>query len=153
MSCKNNDPEKGVGSGLIPEHTRRRDFLNGISMAAAAGNAALATGCLPSTEAAPSTEEIKLCWQEFFKKNYRLVTQAEKDVTVARLERLAKLQRNLSVQMSSQQPLDSLLQARSLIARDGCLIVLIDSPSCICHKQRQRDLAPRLEGKRRDDNR
>ena len=69
----------------------------------------MATGCLPSAEAAPSTEEVKLRWQEFFKKNYRLMTQEEKDATVARLERLAKIQHDLDIQMSSQPPLDNVL--------------------------------------------
>ena len=109
MNCKNKKTENSGKSCLFPEHSNRRDFLKGLSIAAAAGSAALTAGCLPSAEAAPTTEEMKLRWQEFFKKNYRLMTQEEKDATVARLERLAKIQRDLDVQMSSQPPLDNVL--------------------------------------------
>jgi molybdopterin-containing oxidoreductase family iron-sulfur binding subunit len=52
---------------------------------------------------------MKLRWQEFFKENYRLMTQDEKDQTVARLERLAKLQNGIDTQMSSQPPLEGVL--------------------------------------------
>ena len=77
-------------------------------MAAAAGSAALTSGCIASADAADS-EEMKLRWQEFFKKHYRLMTQEEKDATIARLERLAKLQQNLDIQMSSDAPLEGVL--------------------------------------------
>lgn len=109
MSCKKCTTEDTVESGLFNERSNRRQFLRGLSIAAAAGSAALATGCLPSAEAAPGSEEVKLRWQEFFKKNYRLMTQEEKEATVARLERLAKIQRHIDVQMSSQPPLDNVL--------------------------------------------
>lgn len=86
----------------------RRTFLKQMSFAAAAGGAALSSGCVGSIEAA-SSEEFKLKWQEFFKKNYRLMTQEEKDATVARLERLAKLEENLDIQMESSSPLKGVL--------------------------------------------
>ncbi len=38
-----------------------------------------------------SKEELSLRWKEYFKKNYRLMTQEEKDATVQRLEQLAKI--------------------------------------------------------------
>ncbi|MFC1827775.1 4Fe-4S dicluster domain-containing protein [Thermodesulfobacteriota bacterium] len=56
-----------------------------------------------------SSEEAKLKWDEFFKKNYRLMTQEEKDTTVARLEKLAKLRYGLDVQVSNHEPLDNVL--------------------------------------------
>ena len=86
----------------------RRNFIKSLSIAAAAGSAALTTGCIPSVEAA-SSEEFKLRWQEFFKKNYRPMTQEEKDATVRRLERLAKLRDDLDIQMTSHPPLDGVL--------------------------------------------
>jgi molybdopterin-containing oxidoreductase family iron-sulfur binding subunit len=93
---------------LFGQAGSRRSFIKSLSLAAAAGSAALTTGCIPSAEAAGS-EELKLRWQEFFKKNYRLMTQEEKDATVRRLERLAKLREGLDIQMTSHQPLDGVL--------------------------------------------
>lgn len=53
--------------------------------------------------------EVKLQWQEYFKKNYRLMTQAEKEETVQRLERLAKLNRNLDIKVSAAPPIENVL--------------------------------------------
>ena len=93
-------------AGLLGNKCTRRSFLKGVSIAAAAGSAGLVTGGCGSVA---SSEEAKLKWQEFFKKNYRLMTQEEKEATVARLIKLAKLQRGLDIQMSSQEPRDNVL--------------------------------------------
>ncbi len=93
---------------MLDKKSSRRTFLKGLSIGAAAGSAALTAGCIGSVEAA-SSEELQLRWQEFFKKNYRLMTQEEKDETVARLERLAKLRDNIDLQMGSDPPLDGVL--------------------------------------------
>lgn len=106
-SKKKGSAENGTSSFLDTKKSRR-SFIKDLSLVAAAGSATLATGCMPSVEAA-SSEEMKLRWQEFFKKNYRLMTQEEKDATVARLERLAKLQNDENIQMFSQPPLDGVL--------------------------------------------
>jgi Fe-S-cluster-containing dehydrogenase component len=108
MSDKKNQPKKNNKLEFLSGESDRRSFIKGLSFAAAAGSAALTTGCIPSAEGA-TTEEMKLRWQEFFKENYRLMTQEEKDETVARLERLAKVQKGIDVQMSSQSPLDGVL--------------------------------------------
>lgn len=108
MSDKKNQPKNNNKLEFLSGESDRRSFIKGLSFAAAAGSAALTTGCIPSAEGA-TTEEMKLRWQEFFKENYRLMTQEEKDETVARLERLAKVQKGLDVQMSSQSPLDGVL--------------------------------------------
>ncbi|MEE4241740.1 MAG: 4Fe-4S dicluster domain-containing protein [Desulfopila sp.] len=89
-------------------HGSRRDFLKGVSIAAAAGSAALVTGCMPDISNA-SRETLQLQWQEFFKKNYRLMSQEEKEETVARLERLAKLKRGLDVQIGTDPPGENVL--------------------------------------------
>ncbi|MDJ0621883.1 MAG: 4Fe-4S dicluster domain-containing protein [Desulfocapsaceae bacterium] len=99
---------KGCSCTITSAKSDRRSFLKGLSIAAAAGSAALATGCIPDVNAATS-EEMKLRWQEFFKDNYRLMTQEEKDATIARLERLAKLQDDLDIQMSNDPPIDRVL--------------------------------------------
>lgn len=108
MSDKKNQLKKKNQLEFLSGESDRRSFIKGLSFAAAAGSAALTTGCIPSADGA-SSEEMKLRWQEFFKENYRLMTQEEKDETVARLERLAKLQKGIDVQMSNQSPLDGVL--------------------------------------------
>ena len=56
-----------------------------------------------------SSEESALKWQEYFKKNYRLMTPEEKDETVARLERLAKLKKGADIQISTREPVEDVL--------------------------------------------
>ena len=71
----------------------RREFLKGSVKAAALGGAVMASGC--GNGLMGSKEEMALRFQEYFKRNYRLMTQEEKDETVRRLERLAKLKRGV----------------------------------------------------------
>ncbi|MEJ2057614.1 MAG: 4Fe-4S dicluster domain-containing protein [Desulfofustis sp.] len=108
MSYPDDKPSPPSNSPLFKSAGNRRAFIKSLSIAAAAGSAALTTGCVPGADAA-SSEELKLRWQEFFKKNYRLMTQEEKDATVRRLERLAKLRNDLDIQMAAHPPLESVL--------------------------------------------
>jgi molybdopterin-containing oxidoreductase family iron-sulfur binding subunit len=85
----------------------RREFLKGAAKLTALGGAAMLAGC--GTEALGSSEELKLRFKEYFKKNYRLMTPEEKDETVRRLERLAKMKRGVDVQMSSKAPIENVL--------------------------------------------
>jgi molybdopterin-containing oxidoreductase family iron-sulfur binding subunit len=85
----------------------RREFLKGAVKVAALGSAVMATGC--GTEVFGSTEELQLRWKEYFKKNYRMMTQVEKDETVQRLEQLAKIKRGANIQMSSKGPIQDVL--------------------------------------------
>ena len=90
----------------LKRESTRRSFLKGLSIAAAAGSAGLVTGgCTGSA----NSEEMGLKWEEFFKTNYRLMTQEEKEETVARLERLAKLRYDRDIQVSNQDPLERVL--------------------------------------------
>jgi molybdopterin-containing oxidoreductase family iron-sulfur binding subunit len=101
-----NKKEGKKNKAPLKQETTRRSFLKGISIAAAAGSAGLVTGGCGNTATA---EEMGLKWEEFFKKNYRLMTREEKDETVARLERLAKLRYDLDVNISNQEPLERVL--------------------------------------------
>lgn len=92
---------------ILEKKTTRRSFMKKLSIAAAAGSAGLvAGGCVGTSE---STEEMGLKWEEYFKKNYRMMTPEEKDETVARLEKLAKLQDGVDIQMSNQEPQEKVL--------------------------------------------
>ena len=108
------DPRKNNDCCKQKENTRprgkptgRREFLKGAAKAAAIGGAAMLSGC--STGMFGADEEFSLRWKEYFKKNYRLMTQEEKDETVRRLERLAKVRNNVDVQVSSKGPIDGVL--------------------------------------------
>ena len=85
----------------------RRDFLKSAARVAALGSATMVSGC--GTDALGSKEELGLQWQEYFKKHYRLMTQAEKDETVRRLERLAKLQTEADIQVGAYGPVKDVL--------------------------------------------
>ena len=85
----------------------RREFLKGAAAAAALGSAAMVSGC--GTGLLGSGEELKLRWQEYLKKNYRLMTAAEKEETVERLEKLAKMKRGVDIQMGSKEPIEGVL--------------------------------------------
>ena len=104
------DKESGTTNAqdVMDSSSSRRTFIKGLSLAAAAGSAALATGCIPDAGAG-STEEMKIRWQEFFKKNYRLMSQQEKEDTVSRLERLAKLHDDMQVQVGNETPIENVL--------------------------------------------
>jgi len=86
---------------IINRPSNRRSFLKGAALTAAAGSGMMLPGCSGNNLL---SEESALKWQEFFKDNYRMMTQAEKDETVSRLERLAKLRQDVDIQMSSQGP-------------------------------------------------
>ena len=85
----------------------RRDFLKGAAKFAALGGAAMFSGC--GTDMLGSKEELSLRFKEYFKKNYRLMTEEEKEETIRRLERLAKIQDGVNVQMSSRAPIENVL--------------------------------------------
>jgi molybdopterin-containing oxidoreductase family iron-sulfur binding subunit len=108
MSCKKRDHEKDILEEAQGEKSSRRTFLKGLSIGAAAASAALVTGCVPGADAAASGE-LRLRWQEFFKKNYRLMTQEEKEQTVARLEHLAAIHGNPDLQIGTEPPIPGVL--------------------------------------------
>ena len=56
-----------------------------------------------------SKEEMALQFQEYFKAHYRLMTEQERDATITRLERLAKLQKGVDVQISSKDAIPGVL--------------------------------------------
>ena len=91
-----------VGDG--PD-TGRRAFLKN----AAVGSAALmAVTCVPGAASAASGE-LRLRWQEYFKKHYRLMNEEEKRATVERLEKLAAIDEGLQVQIGCEPPLAKVL--------------------------------------------
>lgn len=109
------DPQKNRSRGRQITSLRRperkygrRDFLKNAAKAAALGGTALVSGC-GGGGLLGSNDEFSLRWQEYFKKNYRLMTQQEKDATVERLEKLSKINRGVDIQMGSEAPIEGVL--------------------------------------------
>jgi len=107
MSSSRRKTDTSIIDDVLKNPSSRRTFLKGASLAAATTGAALAAGCVPGAEAA--SEETRLQWKEFFKKNYRLMTPEEKKETVARLERLAKIRQDMDLQIGTEPPVAGVL--------------------------------------------
>ncbi|HSE26918.1 MAG TPA: 4Fe-4S dicluster domain-containing protein [Gemmatimonadales bacterium] len=89
----------GSGEDLVPLQKRidRRAALGLIAGGAALG-AQASSACTPLGAETDEAREIRqLAWQEYIKGNYQFMTEAERAETIARLERLARLQRGADV--------------------------------------------------------
>jgi molybdopterin-containing oxidoreductase family iron-sulfur binding subunit len=106
MDSKDKKESQMKKKDILASKSTRRSFMKNLSIAAAAGSAGLVTGgCVGGS----SSDEMGLKWEEYFKKNYRLMTPEEKDETVERLVKLAKLQKGIDIQMSNQEPHEQVL--------------------------------------------
>ena len=86
----------------------RRTFLKGAASTAIVGSAAVTTGC-KGKGLLGSSEAFALEFAEYFKKYYRLMTQDEREQTVARLERLAKLKQDIDINIDTTGPAENVL--------------------------------------------
>jgi molybdopterin-containing oxidoreductase family iron-sulfur binding subunit len=109
------DPQKkcsrckeSTGHGQPARKIGRREFLKSTARAAALGGTVLASGC-GGSGLFGSSEAFSLRWKEYFKKNYRLMTQEEKEATVERLEQLAKINHGVEIQMGAAPPIENVL--------------------------------------------
>jgi len=86
---------------LLQKPVDRRAALGILAGGLAAGAQAV-SACTPLSAETDQEREIKqLAWQEYIKGNYRFMTEAERAETIARLERLAALERGLDVTIQS----------------------------------------------------
>jgi molybdopterin-containing oxidoreductase family iron-sulfur binding subunit len=89
------------GGTLLQKQVDRRRALELLLGGAALGAQAV-SACRPLSAATPEARELRqLKWLEYIKSNYRVMTEAERHATIARLERLAKLQSGLDVRIQS----------------------------------------------------
>jgi molybdopterin-containing oxidoreductase family iron-sulfur binding subunit len=92
--------EQGANT-VFSKPVGRRDAL-GILVGGVAATAQVASACSPLNPATPEERERKLLeWEERFKGNFRLMTAAEREETITRLERLAKLRQGADVSISA----------------------------------------------------
>jgi Fe-S-cluster-containing dehydrogenase component len=94
-------PNGGAGGTVLQKPLDRRRALKILAGGVVAGTQALGA-CSPLSAATDKDREVaRLAWQEYIKDNYRLMTDEERAETIARLERLAKLQRGVDVTIQS----------------------------------------------------
>jgi Fe-S-cluster-containing dehydrogenase component len=91
--------------GFFDKPMDRRTATRSIIGALAAGLGLAHTACSPTADAS-AREQARLEWQEYFQGNFRLMTDAEKTDTVARLERLYELRtgRRIAVDATAARP-------------------------------------------------
>lgn len=83
----------------------RRGFLKSFAATAAGAGAFAAAGCTDPE----SMEKAALNWEEYFKKNYMLMTDQEKTETVERLERLWQLRNEGTIDVSNKNAVPGVL--------------------------------------------
>lgn len=105
-------PDGGAASsgarGLLGKAMGRRKALAALAgaLGVGAGVALAARNPLGGEE---GREKAKLNFSEFFKGNYRVMTDAEKKATLARLERLAELEHGTKVSISGTEAIPGVL--------------------------------------------
>ena len=94
-------PTESEDGTVLQKRVDRRRAL-GILLGGAAVGAQALGACSPAAPVSDEQREAKLLqWQEYIKKNYRFMTDEERADTIARLERLAKINRGLDVKIQS----------------------------------------------------
>jgi Fe-S-cluster-containing dehydrogenase component len=92
------DERVDEGSVLQKRIDRRRAL--GILLGGAAVGTQAVSACAPMNPLSGAQREQRLLqWQEYIKRHYRYMTDEERADTIARLERLARLQRGVDVQI------------------------------------------------------
>jgi Fe-S-cluster-containing dehydrogenase component len=91
----------GRSLGILEKHVGRRGALGMMFGAVAAASQAV-SACSPVSAATDEEREAKLLdWGERLKGNFRQMTDDEKQTTIDRLERLAKIRRGTDVRIST----------------------------------------------------
>ncbi len=94
-------PDRAEGGSMLQKPVDRRGALGMLLGGAVIGSQALGA-CAPLSAETDEEREVKLlAWREYIKGNYRFMTEEERAATIARLERLAHLQRGVDVTIQS----------------------------------------------------
>jgi len=86
----------------------RRTAFRQLTTGLLAGAGMLQTACSITADS-ESREKAQLKWEEFFKKNYRLMTDEEKQQTVDRLTRMYELRTGKHINIDTKGPVQSVL--------------------------------------------
>lgn len=93
---------------VFEKKVTRREAFKSLTAGLAAGYGMLSSSC-SVTESKAGGDEKQLKWDEYFKGNYKLMTDEEKEATVQRLERLHELKTNDKVEISAGGALPGVL--------------------------------------------
>ncbi len=97
------DPPSPGGQTLLDKPVDRRGALAMMFGALSTGAGAL-SACSPGSLASEEAREARLLeWQEYFKGNFRLMSDGEKADTIRRLERLSELRRGAEVTIDATE--------------------------------------------------
>jgi molybdopterin-containing oxidoreductase family iron-sulfur binding subunit len=103
-SCKDCSCSASLGDKPL---SRRRAL--GAMATASAASVAVASKAVDPKVSKEEFETTKLAWEEYFKGNFRVMTQEERRATVERLERLSQLRGQGSPHISDQGPRENVL--------------------------------------------
>ncbi len=93
---------------VLGKKQSRRDSLKGITAGLLAGAGMIQTSCSPlSSDEKKEKKEME--WEEYFKGNYRLMTDEEKKATVKRLERMYEKEHGKHINVSSKDAVKGVL--------------------------------------------
>ncbi len=107
-TCKPSQNENDGINQVFSKNLSRRDALKGITAGLLAGTGLAQTSC-SLTASADKTTEKQLKWDEYFKGNYKLMSDKEKDDTVKRLEKLYELKNKDRISVSSKNAIKNVL--------------------------------------------
>ncbi len=106
-SCENEQPKDGYSQSMDVS-MGRRSALKKIAAGLLIGAGAVSTSC-SIISGDKSKEKAAIKWDEYFKGNYKLMTDEEKNETVNRLVRSYELRTDKKVNMSSKDAEDHVL--------------------------------------------
>ena len=103
-NCNSGNCSCSSGDGYdqtLNKRTSRRNMLKSLTAGLLAGAGMVNSAC-SLTASEDKKDKKQLEWEEFFKGNYRLMTDTEKKETVERLERLYELNHGKKINVSAQ---------------------------------------------------
>ncbi|RMH73127.1 MAG: 4Fe-4S dicluster domain-containing protein [Gemmatimonadetes bacterium] len=93
---------------MVQQPVNRRTAVKIVAAGLLAGAGLFQTACSPFASA-EAREKAQLNWEEYFKGNFRLMSDDEKEATVARLERLYELNTGKHLNISAANALPGVL--------------------------------------------
>ena len=105
--CKGDQPKDGIDQ-VFDKKMSRRDAFKGITAGLMAGTGLAQTSC-SVTATADAVDEKQLKWDEYFKGNYKLMSDEEKKGTVERLEKLYELRNKDRIDVSDTDAVEGVL--------------------------------------------
>jgi molybdopterin-containing oxidoreductase family iron-sulfur binding subunit len=90
-------------------HMLKGAMAGAAAMAVPAASAASGHAAVPEEKAGEDSNAARLKFEEFLKKNYRVMTKSERRATVKRLEKLARLERGKQTRVSTKDALEGVL--------------------------------------------